>query len=249
VVMRLQATTEDENLRLIQSLVEAVNAPEPLAASAAARPFAWALSISRARMAELRHRIDLHADSPTEQSRNVELAQGARRLARGILWKLAVENDATLAEPVLFAPGAGPRVFWAGLQMNAGLLEAPIEFGYWRVRGDSLERHQVAVWDRPSTCVAHALDLLWTDYRGLRSRVRACPYQPRGRFSDVQWNAEKLMSDPNLHFFVDDRFEKGQPQLYCTTQHRQTAYMREHRRRLADHAKALIKTTRARRVK
>jgi hypothetical protein len=32
-----------------------------------------------------------------------------------------------------------------------------------------------------------------------------------------------------LHFFIDDRFEKGQPQLYCNAQHRQTAYMRKYR--------------------
>jgi hypothetical protein len=139
-------------------------------------------------------------------------------------------NDAALDEPVLFAPGHKHKVRWVGLGPDAALLEAPLIFRHFKVDGDRVVEREVAIWDRPSTCIAHALDLLLTNFRGLRGRVRACPFLKRGVLSEM--DAEQIGRDQDLHFFVDDRFEKGQAQLYCRPQHRQTAYMRKYRRDL-----------------
>jgi hypothetical protein len=218
----------DEDMRLIRSLLDCVNAPVPGSNEGADGPFRWALDLARERKKTLRHRVNFHADAPAEQARNLDLAKKARATARGILWWLATNNDAELDEPVLSDRTAGrPKIWWAGLQHDAHLLEAPMIFTHFKVNGDSVTKHEVALWDRPSTCIAHALDLLLSDYRGLRKKVRACPYLSHddGRV----WDAKRIMSDYTLHFFVDDRFEKGQPQIYCSTQHRQTAYMRKYR--------------------
>jgi hypothetical protein len=229
--MPLQTTFDDEFTRLIHSLMECVNAQFPRLLADAYAPFQWAIEASKVRKAELQHRVDFHADDPLEQSKNLKLAQSARSAARGILWWLATVNDAALDEPVLFKPGHRHKVRWAGLKSDAPLLEAPMIFRHFKVERDSVTERDVAIWDRPSTCIGHALDLLLTNYRGLRGRVRACPFLKRGALSE--WNAEQIGRDHVLHFFVDDRFEKGQAQLYCTPKHRQTAYMRKYRRDLA----------------
>jgi hypothetical protein len=224
--MALPTAINDEFTRLINSLMACVNAPFPRTLADATAPFQWALDSSQLRKAEL-PRIKFHADDPAEHAQNLKLAQSARTTARGILWWLAMGNDASLDEPVLFAPGRAPKVRWFGLRPDAPLLEAPMTFRHFKVEGEQVIKKEIALWDRPSTCIAHALDLLLTDYRGLRSRVRACPFLSRGVLSE--WKAEQIGRDHVLHFFVDDRFEKGQAQLYCTVQHRQTAYMRKYR--------------------
>ena len=73
------------------------------------------------------------------------------------------------------------------------------------------------------------IDLLLTDYRGLRSRVRACPFVPRGA-PPSEWKVERIMRDHNLHFLLTIALRRSPPQLYCTPNHRQTAYMRKYRR-------------------
>jgi hypothetical protein len=220
-------------MRLVGALLECVNAPVPTSLDEASRPFQWALEMTRERKKLLHHRIVLHADAPQQQARNFALVLEARRIARGILWWLANQNDLSLAEPVL--PRAGrPRVGWFRLDArDAAVLEAPLVFQHFRVMNDDVVSETLALWDRPSTCIAHALDLLLTDYRGLRSRVRACPYldvAPESKRGNLAtWSAEQIERDHALHFFVDGRFQKGQVQYYCSTKHRQTAYMRRYR--------------------
>jgi hypothetical protein len=224
------ALHEDENVRLIRSLLELVNTPYPLDLEYASRPFRWALEAARSRKKELRHRINFHADDPGVQAKTLILAQRARDAARGILWWLATQNDVTLDEPVLFDRAGGqPKVAWWKLASDAWLLEEPMIFRHFKIGEETVVEQELAIWDRPSTCIAHALDLLLTDYRGLRGRVRACPFIDVGAPLS-QWNAKQITRDHTLHFFVDDRFEKGQPQIYCSVKHRQTSYMRKYRR-------------------
>ena len=138
ITMALQNIKDEEGGRLIQSLLECVNSPLPRTVDAANKPFQWALDLSRARLKPLRRRVTFHADDPSEQSKNLSLAQRARSTARGILWWLATTNDAALDEPVLFARVGTPRISWAGLTFDAPLLEAPIEYRYFAVEGDTV---------------------------------------------------------------------------------------------------------------
>jgi hypothetical protein len=232
--MALQTDRDgDENVRLIRSLLECVNSPLPMTREDAMRPFQWALETSRERKKSLRHRVNFHADDPQEQGRILALAKHARSIARGILWWLATSNDYTLPEPVLPPRAGRPKVWFKFDATDVELLETPMVFHHFKVSGDTISAETLAIWDRPSTCIAHALDLLLTDYRGLRGRVRACPYidaSPGSERGDLSlWNAEQIGRDHALHFFVDDRFQKGQVQYYCSAKHRQTAYMRRYR--------------------
>ena len=239
----LPSPPTDENVRLIESLLGCVNAPAPMSLRAANAPFQWALSVSRERAKALRHRVTFHADEPAEQARVVELARRARSTARSLLWWIAATNDLALDKPVLLTKSGRPRLsLYSWGADEASLLEAPMEFGHYVARKGLLtgneplvEKHTVTLWDRPSTCIGHALDLLLSDYRGLRARLRACPYLPRGTLAD--WDTRRINKDISrgntMHFFVDARFEKGQEQYYCTIKHRQTAYMRSYRPRAA----------------
>ena len=231
-------TVDDENLQLINSLLACVNLPMATSLQQASAPFQWALDLAKERRRSLRHRVTFNAESPAQETRNLLLATNARRIARHLLWWLATTNDAALPDPVLFLKAGRPRVHraltleqWAEA---SALLEAPLAFRYFKVFGDTVTSELISLWDRPSTCIAHALDLLLTDYRGLRSRVRACPYlDVRSAGSDradlAKWTAEQIGRDHALHFFVDARFVRGQPRYYCTPQHQRTAYMRRYR--------------------
>ena len=92
----------------------------------------------------------------------------------------------------------------------------------------TMQAYHVDMWDRASRCVAHAINLLLTDFAGLNSKTRACRFIEGERFESIDWDPKQLLDDTRLHFFVGSRSgkqERGEPQRYCCPKHQRRHYM------------------------
>lgn len=195
-------------------------------------PFRWAFDLTQAMPKQLRARVEIHAFRANEKQANLKAAVQSRRTARGILWYLATEND-----PELAVHPSRMRRLWHGFgKDDAQLLEQPIEITGYRLDRGAMRAYQVDIWDRASTCVAHAINLLLTDFQGLKSKARACRFIEGANFETLDWKGAELLDDPRLHFFVGSQSgkqERGEPQRYCCTKHQRRHYMGLYRARSA----------------
>jgi hypothetical protein len=225
---------QDPRTKLIQSLTEFTKGPEPRSVHEAQGHFREQIKWTRDRLrrSDMTDQLLQLANAGAREDDPKSVIK-AWRTARFILALIARENNdprvpTTMREVVLKA-----EAVW---------LKKPISLHLRRFVGADFVEESVPLWNSASICAADALGLLLTDYRGLFSKVHACPLVLKDEEAWWLWSHERIESQHALHFFVDTRFKKGQRMVYCEPAHQARHYRRL--KRQAEKAAILAATQR-----
>src|ERR1017187_4370980 len=225
----------DGQIRLIHSLIEFANQkPEQLSEE----PFAWALRDSKESIKAHRLQGVLAALAARGSGKVLPLKalhEYSRRYLFALPLMLSVGRLADPREANEVTEALHQSFERVRAQLNPELASAGL-LRQFTMRAGHFVLVETNFFVRASQCEAHAMALLMENYQGLLKRLHTCPHST-GSAADLLLlhpldqvrRIADILADPHVHFFIDDRFEKGPPMTYCNVKHRNAANQRKYR--------------------